>query len=91
MGWDEMGWDGSHVSAAQQKRIEGRYMPLHAVTCRYMPLQVSATQQKRIEDYIAIGKAEGAEVLTGGSVNDVVPGGETAARRRAELPRETAS
>jgi len=40
-----------------------------------MGAQVSAAQQSKIENYLAIGKAEGAQVLTGGSTNDVVSGG----------------
>jgi len=40
-----------------------------------MGAQVSLAQHDRIVDYINIGKAEGAKVLTGGSVNDVVNGG----------------
>jgi len=40
-----------------------------------MGAQVSLAQQSRITEYINIGKAEGAKVLTGGLVNDVVAGG----------------
>merc|ERR1712187_1036642 len=37
--------------------------------------QVSAAQHERITNYINIGTAEGAKVLTGGVANDVVAGG----------------
>jgi aldehyde dehydrogenase len=40
-----------------------------------MGAQVSEKQHKRIESYIGIGTAEGAKLLTGGAVNDVVDGG----------------
>ena len=40
-----------------------------------MGAQVSLAQHDRIVEYIELGKAEGAKVLTGGSVNDVVAGG----------------
>ena len=40
-----------------------------------MGAQVSMSQHDRIVDYINIGVAEGAKVLTGGSVNDVTDGG----------------
>lgn len=40
-----------------------------------MGAQVSMAQHDRIVEYINIGVAEGAEVLTGGSVNDVASGG----------------
>ena len=40
-----------------------------------MGAQVSLAQQKKIENYLAIGLAEGAKVLTGGAANDVVSGG----------------
>eukprot|EP00811_Abedinium_folium_P001625 NODE_11490_length_1283_cov_9.074394.p1 GENE.NODE_11490_length_1283_cov_9.074394~~NODE_11490_length_1283_cov_9.074394.p1 ORF type:complete len:319 (-),score=100.10 NODE_11490_length_1283_cov_9.074394:327-1247(-) len=40
-----------------------------------MGAQVSQTQHQRIADYINIGTAEGAKVMTGGLVNDVVAGG----------------
>jgi len=40
-----------------------------------MGAQVSMAQHKRITDYIQIGVSEGAKVLTGGAVNDVVSGG----------------
>lgn len=40
-----------------------------------MGAQVSENQHKRIENYIGIGLAEGAKVLTGGAKNDVVDGG----------------
>ena len=37
--------------------------------------QVSLAQQQRIVNYLAIGQAEGAKVLTGGAANDVVSAG----------------
>jgi len=40
-----------------------------------MGAQVSLAQHERIVNYLAIGTAEGAKVLTGGSANDVVTGG----------------
>jgi len=40
-----------------------------------MGAQVSQVQQERIVNYIAIGTAEGAKVLTGGAANDVLTGG----------------
>jgi aldehyde dehydrogenase len=40
-----------------------------------MGAQVSGAQHDKIAKYIDIGVAEGAKVLTGGSVNDVVDGG----------------
>lgn len=40
-----------------------------------MGAQVSEAQYEKIKEYIEIGKAEGAEVLTGGASNDVVDGG----------------
>lgn len=40
-----------------------------------MGAQVSKSQHERITNYINIGTAEGAKVLTGGVVNDVVAGG----------------
>jgi len=40
-----------------------------------MGAQVSKAQHERITNYINIGTAEGAKVLTGGEVNDVVTGG----------------
>jgi len=40
-----------------------------------MGAQVSLAQHDRIVNYINVGKAEGAKVLTGGSTNDVVNGG----------------
>jgi aldehyde dehydrogenase len=40
-----------------------------------MGAQVSLAQQERITNFLAIGVAEGAKVLTGGTVNDVVAGG----------------
>uniref|UniRef100_A0A7S1SB93 Aldehyde dehydrogenase domain-containing protein n=1 Tax=Alexandrium catenella TaxID=2925 RepID=A0A7S1SB93_ALECA len=40
-----------------------------------MGAQVSQAQHDRITNYISIGMAEGAKVLTGGSVNDVMKGG----------------
>lgn len=40
-----------------------------------MGAQVSQKQHKRITDYLNIGVAEGAKVLTGGAANDVVAGG----------------
>jgi aldehyde dehydrogenase len=40
-----------------------------------MGAQVSMAQHDRIIDYINIGKAEGAKVLTGGSANDINTGG----------------
>ena len=47
--------------------------PLDAATM--MGAQVSAKQAARIADYIGVGVAEGATVLTGGATNDVVAGG----------------
>jgi aldehyde dehydrogenase len=40
-----------------------------------MGAQVSLSQHDRIVNYINVGTAEGAQVLTGGSANDVVSGG----------------
>lgn len=40
-----------------------------------MGAQVSLAQHDRIVEYIELGKAEGAKVLTGGSANDAVAGG----------------
>lgn len=40
-----------------------------------MGAQVSKQQHERITNYINIGTAEGAKVLTGGAANDVVSGG----------------
>ena len=40
-----------------------------------MGAQVSMVQHDRIMEYINIGKAEGAKVLTGGSANDINTGG----------------
>jgi len=40
-----------------------------------MGSQVSDEQYQKIQNYINIGKDEGAEVLTGGATNDVVDGG----------------
>lgn len=40
-----------------------------------MGAQVSQVQQERIVNYIAIGTAEGAKVLTGGAANNVLTGG----------------
>lgn len=47
--------------------------PLNPATM--MGAQVSMAQYDRIVEYINIGKAEGAKVLTGGSANDLVEGG----------------
>lgn len=40
-----------------------------------MGAQVSQSQYEKIQNYIGIGTAEGAKVLTGGSTNDCVDGG----------------
>jgi len=40
-----------------------------------MGAQVSSAQHDRIVNYLAVGEAEGAKVLTGGSANNVVDGG----------------
>lgn len=40
-----------------------------------MGAQVSLEQMETIKRYLAVGKAEGAEVLTGGEVGNVVGGG----------------
>merc|ERR1712050_691360 len=40
-----------------------------------MGAQVSQAQHDRVTNYINIGTAEGAKVLTGGAANDVVDGG----------------
>ena len=40
-----------------------------------MGAQVSLAQQQKIVNYLEIGQAEGAKVLTGGAANDVVSGG----------------
>ena len=40
-----------------------------------MGAQVSQAQHERVTNYISIGMAEGAKVLTGGTANDAVDGG----------------
>jgi hypothetical protein len=45
------------------------------VTHFNQPLQVSLSQQERVLKYIETGKEEGAKVLTGGTVNEVIKGG----------------